>query len=282
MTILNHFRSLLNSSQRRAFESTVIPKTLAVLVQGPPGTGKSFTLALMAIAYTLILHVKYLIVTPTNNAANEITDKIQSFWNSAKPPPCKGPPNIIRWLTPADEHSVYNILRPSGVPDAMSTISLVATVHRHIRSTAKDNIGSSIEQKEALEWINLWKNRDNLHQNEANRLRQLTCNWEMICQKEAHIAITTCDNTYTLNPDHFTASIIIVDECSQTIKPAMMLPVVRFLKNLRLIILAGDDEQLRPFVLSTSSENEFEKQLKKSWFERVRLSSVVPTITLTQ
>ena len=56
----------------------------------------------------------------------------------------------------------------------------------------------------------------------------------------------------------------------------------RFLKNLRLVILAGDDEQLRPFVLSTSSENEFEKQLKKSWFERVRLSSVVPTITLTQ
>ena len=164
----------------------------------------------------------------------------------------------------------------------MSTISLTATVHRRIRSAAKDNTGSSIEQKEALEWINLWKNRDNLHQNEANRLRQLTCNWEMICQKEAHIAITTYDNTYTLNPDHFTASVIIVDECSQTIEPAAMLPVVRFLKNLCLVILAGDDKQLRLFILSTSSENEFEKQLKKSWFERVRLSSVVPTITLTQ
>ena len=95
--------------------------------------------------------------------------------------------------------------------------------------------------------------------------------------KEAHIA---CDNTYTLNPDHFTASVTIVDECSQTIEPAAMLPVVRFLKNLCLMILAGDDEQLRPFVLSTSSENEFKKHLKKLWFERVRLSSVVPTITL--
>jgi hypothetical protein len=138
----------------------------------------------MAITYTLILYVKCLIVTLTNNAANEITDKIQSFWNGAKPPPCKGPPNIIRWLTPADEHSVYNILRLSGVPDAMLTISLAATVHRHIRSVAEDDTGSSIEQKEALEWINLWKNRDNLNQNEANRLRQLTCNWEMICQKK--------------------------------------------------------------------------------------------------
>ena len=96
MPVLNHFRLLLNSSQRQVFESTIIPKTSAVLVQGPSGTGKFFTLALIAIAYTLILHVKCLIVTPTNNAANEITDKIQSFWNSAKPPPCKGPPNIIR------------------------------------------------------------------------------------------------------------------------------------------------------------------------------------------
>ena len=86
----------------------------------------------------------------------------------------------------------------------------------------------------------------------------------MICQKETNIAITTYDNSYTLNPNYLIASIIITDESSQTIEPATLLPIVRFIKNLRLVILTGDDEQLRLFILSTSNKNEFEAQLKKS------------------
>ena len=279
---LNYIRSLLNPTQRRAFELSVLPETPAVLIHGPPGTGKSFTLALIAVAYALILHLRCLIVTPTNNAADEITEKIIGLWEGQKNPPCDGPPpNVLRWLTPANEQLVFDGTKPHGVSDTMCAISMAGTLHRRIRS-ATNGQGSAAEEKDTREWLRLWEYRKNLREDDLKRLHQLTSTWEMICQKETNIAISTCDNSYTLNPEFFTANVIIADECSQTIEPASLLPIVRFLKKLHLVILAGDDEQLRPFVLSNSSENEFEAQLKKSWFERVRLSTVVPTITLGQ
>lgn len=279
---LNYIQSLLNPTQGRAFQLCILPETPAVLIQGPPGTGKSFTLALIAVAYALILNIRCLIVTPTNYAADEITEKITGLWDGRNSPPCKGPPpNVLRWLTPANEHLIFNATKPRGVSNAMSAISMAGTLHRRIRSAANGQ-GSIAEQNEAREWLMLWEHRKKLEEADSKRLHQLTSTWEMICQKETDIAITTCDNSYTLNPDYFTAGVIIADESSQTIEPATLLPIVRFIKNLRLVILAGDDEQLRPFVLSTSNENEFEAQLKKSWFERVRFSTVVPTITLGQ
>ena len=99
---------------------------------------------------------------------------------------------------------------------------------------------------------------------------------------EAEIIITTCDNAYTLDPEAFSVNVIILDECSQAIEPAALLPVERFVKTLRLVILGGNDQQLQPFVISTAADNEFQPQLRKSWFERMRLSTVVPCITLGQ
>jgi hypothetical protein len=91
-----------------------------------------------------------------------------------------------------------------------------------------------------------------------------------------------CDNTYTLDPEAFPANIIVLDKCSQAIEPAALLPVVQFIKSLRLVILGGDDKQLQPFVISNAAENKFQAQLQKSWFEHVRSSMVVLCITLGQ
>ena len=111
-------------------------------------------------------------------------------------------------------------------------------------------------------------------------MRQLTSKFARECLRQAHIVITTCDNAWTLDPDDFPAKILVLDECSQAIEPAALLPVVRFTKSLEQVILGGDDQQLQPFVLSGPGDNEFEPQLRKSWFERARLSAVVPRVTL--
>jgi hypothetical protein len=96
---------------------------------------------------------------------------------------------------------------------------MAGTLHRRIRS-AGNGQGSAAEEKDAKE---LWEYRKNFREDDLKRLHQLTSTWEMICQKQTKIAISTCDNSYTLNPEFFTANFIIADECSQTIEPASLL-----------------------------------------------------------
>jgi superfamily I DNA and/or RNA helicase len=95
-----------------------------------------------------------------------------------------------------------------------------------------------------------------------------------------HIVVTMCDNSWTLSPERFRPDIIVLDECSQATKAAALLPVAQFHERLEQVIFVGDDQQLQPFVLSMTGENEFESQLRKSWFKRARLSAVVPCVTL--
>ena len=52
-----------------------------VLIQGPPGTGKSLTLAMIAISFA-IRGLKCVIAMPSNNAANEIGEKISTICDS--------------------------------------------------------------------------------------------------------------------------------------------------------------------------------------------------------
>ena len=96
------------------------------------------------------------------------------------------------------------------------------------------------------------------------------------------IIVTICNNSWTLSPECFQPNIIILDKSSQVIKAAALLPMAQFLESLEQVIFTGDDQQLQLFVLSTLDKNEFESQLCKSWFERARLSAVVPCVTLGQ
>jgi hypothetical protein len=194
--------------------------------------------------------------------------------------PMSRPPNLLRWLTPATDQSIMNNVRVWGIPKAMVEISMARRMQERIRWAVRE--GTDWEKTVAGEWLGLWKCHQVLKEGESSRFRELTFLWEKRCLKEAEIVITTCNNAYTLNLEAFPANVIVLDECSQAIEPSALLPVVRFIKSLKLVILGGDDEQLQPFVISTIAKNEFQAQLRKSWFERLRSSMVAPCITLGQ
>jgi hypothetical protein len=164
----------------------------------------------------------------------------------------------------------------------MAEISMAKKMEARVKMWASRRREDCSETEEARQWLDLWNRREVLDETGLKRLKELMWIWEKRCLREVNIIVTTCDNAYTLDPEAFPANIIILDECSQAIEPAALLPVVRFIKSLELVILGGDDEQLQPFVMSTLADNEFQPQLRKSWFESTRLSEVVPCITLGQ
>jgi regulator of nonsense transcripts 1 len=281
---LKHIHTLLNTTQQNAFRTSHTTQSPIVLIQGPPGTGKTVTLAMIAIGFS-IRGEKVVIATPSNNAGNEACEKIASFWAPGTDPgkrPANRPPNMVRWLTPATDQSIMNNARVWGIPESMAEISMARRIQERVKQAVRE--GTDWEKAVAGEWLDLWKRRRVrvLKETEMSRFKELTFLWEKRCLNEAEIIVTTCDNAYTLDPEAFGASVVILDECSQATEPAALLPVERFIKTLKLVILGGDDQQLQPFVISTAAENEFQAQLWKSWFERVRLSTFVPCITLGQ
>lgn len=279
---LMHIYSLLNKSQQDAFRICHTTGSPGVLIQGPPGTGKTVTLAKTAIGFS-IRGEKVVIATPSNNASNQICETIAGFWAPGTDPakrPAVRPPRVIRWLTPATDQSIMNNARAWGIPESMAEMSMARRIQERVRSAIRE--GTDWEKPIAEEWLDLWKRRRVLKETESRRFKDLTFAWEKRCLNEAEIIITTCDNAYTLDAEAFGAKVVILDECSQGTEAAVLLPVERFIKTLKLVILGGDDQQLQPFVISTAAENEFHAQLRKSWFERVRLSTFVPCITLGQ
>jgi hypothetical protein len=158
--------------------------------------------------------------------------------------------------------------RAMGVPESMARISIAA----HIRAYAQ----SLADKHYSDEWLRLCRWLESLDKPNFERFKVLTAEYERYCLSMMDIVITTCDNSWTLSPKRFWPNIIILDESSQAIKAAALLPVAQFLGSLEQVIFAGDDQQLQPFVLSTPDENKFKSQLRKSWFEKARLSAVVP------
>jgi hypothetical protein len=181
------------------------------------------------------------IAIPSNNAANKICEKLLGLWalgnNSQKRPyRC---PNIVRWLTPANDQAIMNNARAPGIPETMAQMSMARRMQIQVSQIISK--GEEWEKREASKLLDLWRHRKVLNQSQLSRLKELMFLWEKWCLGETDIDITTCDNSYTLDPDTFTASVVIIDECSQAIEPAALLPITRFIKTLQLVVLGGDD-----------------------------------------
>ena len=273
-TCLGPMLSLLNPTQQNAFKRSHDTGRPALVVQGPPGTGKTYALAVISLSYSLVRKMKCLICTPSNNAGNAFTDKIMDVWTKENTRLGLGHLKIVRWLTPTAEHCIMTTGRAVGIPESMASISMASHIRAYAQSLADTHDGD--------EWLRLCRRLGSLSRNDYERFKYLTAEYERHCLGQMDIVVTTCDNSWTLRPEQFQPNIIILDECSQAIEAAALLPVVQFIGRLEQVIFAGDDQQLQPFVLSAPEENEFACQLRKSWFERARLSAVVPCVTLGQ
>jgi superfamily I DNA and/or RNA helicase len=116
-----------------------------------------------------------------------------------------------------------NNARAPAIPETIAQMSMARRIQ--IRVSQIINKGKEWEKREASEWLDLWRHRRVLNQSQSSRFKELMFLWEKRCLGETGIVITTCNNSYTLDPDTLTASVVIIDECSQAIEPAALLPI---------------------------------------------------------
>jgi hypothetical protein len=72
-------------------------------------------LAIIAISFTILQGLKYIIAILSNNTANEICEKLLEI--------CKQPyryPNIVYWLIPTNEQAILNNMRALGILEVMA------------------------------------------------------------------------------------------------------------------------------------------------------------------
>jgi hypothetical protein len=126
--------AILNPTQQQAFRECHMGGSPIVLIQGPPGTGKLLTLAMIAISFA-IRGLKCVIAMPSNNAANEIGEKISTICDSggeSQQRPYRRP-NIVHWLTPTNDQAIINNSRVPGVPETMVQISMARRMQVRVR-----------------------------------------------------------------------------------------------------------------------------------------------------
>jgi hypothetical protein len=151
-----------------------------VLIQGPPGTGKSLTLAMIAISFA-IRGLKCVIMTLSNNAANEIGKKILTICDSggeSQQWPYRHP-NIVCWLTPANDQAIMNNSRVPGVPETIVQMSMARRMQVRVRQII--NKGEEWEKRAAQEWLDLWRRCRVLNKSQLDRYKELTYLWEKQC-----------------------------------------------------------------------------------------------------
>ena len=96
----------------------------------------------------------------------------------------------------------------------------------------------------------------------------------------AWIMGSTLNNSIMMRDLNWVPSICIIDEAAQALEPDTVIPLAIFQPYLRVVILAGDDSQLRPTVLSNAKTNEFIHSTSMSLMECLINSQVHPIILL--
>ena len=108
-------------------------------------------------------------------------------------------------------------------------------------------------------------------------------NLEKVYTKEvlarAWIIGSTLNNSFMIRNLNWVPSICIIDEAAQGLEPDTVIPLAIFQPYLSLVILAGDDNQLRPTVLSNAKTNEFIHSTSMSLMERL-INSKVHSVTM--
>lgn len=204
----------LNHIQKKAIINILmgVARPLPYIIFGPPGTGKTITLieAIIQI-FCLIPSSRILIATPSNSAANLLTER------------------LIR----------------SGRFNPGSLIRLVSVTH-----VSSGNLGDHLKPYCATINVSLEKSNHSKHHKASDGMRY-ECNKSVIGRHRITIGTCVCLGSLVrmgFTSGHFTH--IIIDEAGQATEPEIMIPLTLTDKVNGQIILAGDPMQLGPVVLS--------------------------------
>ncbi|XP_047041794.1 probable RNA helicase armi [Helicoverpa zea] len=213
LATMKWFNEKLNHCQMVAIKNILIGecRPMPYCIYGPPGTGKTITVVetLLQIL-TLIPDSRILVATPSNSAANLITERLLQYRN-------KFSSSIIRLIANymVDSENIPEVIKPF-----CATLNIARENTHRPTHTVHDGINMNVPASYVARY----------------RVTIGTCN----CLG----SLLQMD----LPKGHFTH--IIVDEAGQAIEPEIMIPMTFVNKETGQIILAGDPMQLGPVVVS--------------------------------
>jgi len=224
-----------NESQRLAI-SKMITTPDCLVIQGPPGTGKTSVLA-EGIKHLVDLGLKVLLSTPTNSALDLLLFK-----------------SIEKGLQPVRLGQITKVseeLLPYTIDAKIESHSLSKQINKYRREA--ENIRKkatrfhrNFNSKLAAERKELWRELNGIRETIKNSERQIEK--EIIRIHNPLLATNVSSSNSILFKEKF--DVCIIDEAIQSLEPLAWIPI---LKSKR-VILAGDENQLPPTVLSGNQE----------------------------
>ncbi|KPI94995.1 putative RNA helicase armi [Papilio xuthus] len=210
---MNWFNKDLNECQKHAITNVLRGecRPMPYCIFGPPGTGKTITVVETILQIlSNIPESRILVATPSNSAANIVTQRLIQYRNSFNG-------SVIRLIA-------HSLLGSDNIPDDIKPFCATLDISREETAKSKHMVKNGIN-------LNCPKGFIGRH-----RVTIGTC---YCLGSLAQIG---------LPKGHFTH--IIVDEAAQATEPEVMLPLTFIDKESGQIILAGDPMQLGPVVLS--------------------------------
>jgi hypothetical protein len=266
----------LNKEQREAFGNTFNNATGIAMLQGPPGTGKTSTCAMIAVS-AAVTGIPVLVTAPSDTATRELARKIA--WEVGRLP--SAAKESFKWMYfPTMSETKDNLLtvhtmRNDGSDGGSSFIE--ARFHQHIlRLVYQKARGNGTDRGEAQQWLvnrEIVMNGGTLDKKQGKRFAELTWDYgqEVFRDDQLKIVVSTCNNSAHEAQLLFEAWLVIIDEAAFALECECLVPLKQ---DPKMILLAGDHEQLSPIVTS-ARDNEYGGQLAMSLFERV-LELAVP------
>ncbi|XP_059050949.1 probable RNA helicase armi isoform X2 [Achroia grisella] len=203
----------LNTGQKAAVTNILLGecRPLPYCIYGPPGTGKTVTVIETILQIlTLLPDSRILVATPSNSAANLITERLVEFKNVFSN-------SIIRLIA-------NYLLDSDNFPDAIKPYCATLDIAKEYTAKSKHIIKNGINLNCSTSYIG------------RHRVTIGTC------------CCIGALSLMGLPKGHFTH--IIVDEAGQATEPEVMIPMTFTDKDNGQIILAGDPMQLGPVVMS--------------------------------
>ncbi|KPJ08684.1 putative RNA helicase armi [Papilio machaon] len=210
---INWFNKDLNECQKHAVTNVLLGecRPMPYCIFGPPGTGKTITVVETILQIlSNIPESRILVATPSNSAANLVTQRLIQYRNSFTG-------SVIRLIA-------HSLLDSDNIPDDIKPFCATLDIAKEETMKSKHIVKNGIN-------LNCQKGFIGRH-----RITIGTC---YCLGSLAQIG---------LPKGHFTH--IIVDEAAQATEPEIMLPLTFIDKDSGQIILAGDPMQLGPVVLS--------------------------------
>ncbi|HEY1097599.1 MAG TPA: AAA domain-containing protein, partial [Myxococcota bacterium] len=220
----------LNDDQRRAAAHALLAEDVA-LVHGPPGTGKTKVLVDVVVA-AVARGERVLCLTASNAAVDHLAI---SILNAAPSTPLARFGDPARANEALEAHTLYALTREH--PHRVLAKDLLDQAHKLLRGARR----RSDTDREA--WA---RQRDARHESgrlfaEARELER-TAAVDVLQKTRVLCGTLTGRLDELVDPEH-PFSLLVVDEASQALTPALLLPL-SLLSSEGRVVLAGDHKQL--------------------------------------